>query len=80
MPATLVRLGHILEGGRSASMFEAKIQELVNKSFRWRLVAELPAGHARWEQEARRVLALARGARDMDAELIEDCVAGGTSD
>jgi hypothetical protein len=71
----LVRMSHILEGGRSWDQYIQHITDIARESFKYKQCAILPAEAAEWRAINRSILERSRPAQDLtldDEELILD--------
>ena len=80
LTGTLVRLGHILEGGRCAQSFAAECAVEVEEMFDFREVREWPAEFDQWRAHARTVLRRSRGAGDLTLADEENILAADNGD
>ena len=73
LSAALVRLGHLLESGRTMEKYRQAIKELVDSpgGFEFHIVRANPPDFERWREERERVLAYSSGALDLKPGEIE---------
>ena len=64
----LVRLGHILESGRSSDQYQEQLEKMVNSSFIYKPVDEFDKQALGWHQKTKRILEESRPARDLTEE------------
>ena len=81
--ANIVRLGHLLENGRTWYSYIEKLKAVHKTNFKYRLVESedrLPADFASWHQKARRVLERARPGGDLTRDQEERILASDNGD
>ena len=74
LPTWLVKLGHLLESGRTTVAYVNKIVHRIRDIFEHKEYTDdsrLPADFGRWRDEARRVLKHSRSAQDLTIEIEE---------
>lgn len=68
VPKNLVRLGHLLESGRTSSAYIRELTAVVKGSFKYQMCVRLPPESAEWRAKAERILQLSRPAMDLSPE------------
>lgn len=68
VPGNLVRLGHIMESGRTSSLYLKALEDEIGDHFQYRQVLRFPPEAEQWRRKAERILVLSRAAQDLSLD------------